>query len=199
MGLTVIGTLLLQRAGKILPHKTTAAFKMAQSSNSIFFQCLLLGSQSPALKPTYFTNRLFLKTRDISPRQSHRVGYPWHSTQMVALIPKATGEVGSESADPWTLTGGTGFQHEESDCKMKQPQNRASPRAGSSIHSLLLIIVYTKDAEAHYGQIKCPRHLAFFLWFSQSVSQACNPILENLHIYLYIYMYFTHINKRLGL
>lgn len=82
MGLSVIGTLLLQRAGKILPHKTTAAFKMAQSSNSIFFQCLLLGSQSPALKTTDFTNRLFLKTRDISPRQSHRVGYPWHSTQM---------------------------------------------------------------------------------------------------------------------
>lgn len=176
MGLTVIRTLLLQREGKLFPHKRQLQhLRWLQAVFPFSFSVCSLGANPKVQKTTDFSNRPFLKTRDISPRQSHRVGYPWHSTQMGSSHSKSNR--GSWHWVSWSLN--TGWRKRILAWKIW-----LQDETGSSIHFLLLIIIYTKDAEAYYGQIKCPRHVASFLWFSQSVSQACNPIPENLHTYI---------------
>lgn len=161
---------------------------MAPSSNSIFFQCLLLESQSYALKTTDFSNRLFLKTRYISPRQSHRVGYPWHSTWMGSSPSKSNR--GSWHWVSWSLN--TDWKNrilawriwlqDETTTKLDQPRSWEQ-------HPFLVIENCLR--KGCWGSLWTDQMFQACSLISVilSVSQSCNPIPENLHEYIYIYIY----------
>lgn len=59
----------------------------------------------------------------MTPQQRHRLGYHWQvSLKWVTLISKVTGEIGSESTDPWALTDWRKqyFSAKNLVCKMKK-------------------------------------------------------------------------------
>lgn len=66
-------------------------------------------------------------------------------------------------------------------CKMKK--QTTGPRALQSwkLCPFLAVAVSPEDTGAHYGQTEYPRHSDFCLWFSQSVSQSCKPILDTAY------------------